>query len=282
MGLELVTCHWCRKKFLKDHGHVNENIKLGHNFYCSLRCQSLQKNNQKEFICDNPNCKRKFMRQHHRISPHNYCCHSCAAAITNARRIRIKKPKIIKLGRFLHNKETVILRIKNFVSDHKRIPVKREIWSLYEPARRFFGTWNNAIQAAGFVPNPVMFANRQTANDGHVCDSLAEKAIDDYLFEKGISHERNLPYPEGEYTADFKIDNQYIEYFGLAGEHARYDELMATKKEIAIKYKMNLLEIYPKNLYSKNGLDKIFDEHLYFGQKHSTTSQHLNLSDPEK
>lgn len=280
--LEKVTCDWCGNIFLKDKSHVNENIKLRHKIYCSIKCQSKQKNKQLEFICENPTCTKTFKRRLKDISPHNYCSRSCAAKITNSQRIRIIKPKIIKPCRFLHNKETVVQRIKKFVFDHKRIPVKREMWSLYEPARRFFGTWNNAIKAAGFEPNPIMFANKQEANDGHICDSLAEKVIDDYLFEKGINHERNLPYPKGEYTADFKIGDQYIEYFGLAGEHIRYDELMVIKKEIAIKYQMNLLEIYPKNLYAKNGLDKIFNEHLYFGQKHSTTSQQLNLPDSEK
>lgn len=132
------------------------------------------------------------------------------------------------------------------------------MWGLYHVARKLYGTWNNAIKAAGFEPNPVMFANRQVAKDGHECDSLAEKMIDDYLFDMGIQHERNCPYPEGDYTADFKIQNKFVEYFGLAGELTKYDELVAIKKSIAAKHKMNLLEIYPKILYRKNGLEDIF------------------------
>lgn len=57
----------------------------------------------------------------------------------------------------------------------------------------------------------------------HFCDSIAEKLIDDYLFEKDINHTRNIPYPEGTYTADFKIGTKLIDFFGLAGEHKRYD-----------------------------------------------------------
>lgn len=114
------------------------------------------------------------------------------------------------------------------------------------------------MEVAGFKSNPVMFAEKQIAKDGHLCDSIAEKLIDDYLFEKGIIHEKNIPYPEGTYTADFKIGNKLIEYFGLAGEHKRYDELRAIKKKIAEKYKINLVEIYPKDLYPKNNLEIIF------------------------
>lgn len=258
MVLFKVLCNRCQKDIFRSRGRINENKKLGRKFYCSLKCLGSHNNKQKLITCENPNCKKTFLRQLNDLSPHNYCGHSCAATITNAQRIRIKKPKIIKPPRFLHSKETVILRIKKFVNEHKRVPQKREMWGLYEVARKFFGTWNNAVEAAGFDSNPVMCANKQLANDGHICDSLAEKIIDDYLFEKGISHERNCPYPEGDYTADFKIKNKYIEYFGLAGELTKYDELMEIKKEIAIKHKMNLLEIYPKNLYRKNGLDEIF------------------------
>lgn len=220
-----------------------------------------QRNKQIQLRCENHYCKNTFLRRQKDISPHNYCCHSCAASVTNTQRIRIKKPKVITPPRFLHNKETVVQRIQNFVYEHKRIPLKREMFGLYGVARRFFGTWNNAVEAAGFDPNPVMFARKQIANDGHICDSLAEKIIDDYLFEKGIKHERSCPYPEGDYTADFKIGDKYIEYFGLAGEHARYDELMEIKKEIVFRHKINMLEIYPKNLYAKNGLDKIFEKY---------------------
>lgn len=258
MVLFKVYCNGCNKDFFRSLGKINENKKLGSKFYCSLKCLGSHRNKQKLIVCEKPGCQKTFLRQLNDISPHNYCCHSCAASIINTQRIRVKKPKIIKPPRFLHSRDTVILAITKFVDEYKRIPVKRETGYLYKVARRFFGTWNKAIEAAGFEPNPVIFAKRQLASDGHVCDSLAEKIIDDYLFEKGISHEKNFPYPEGDYTADFKIENNYIEYFGLAGELVRYDELVEIKKQIATKYKLNLLEIYPKNLYRKNGLEEIF------------------------
>lgn len=140
-----------------------------------------------------------------------------------------------------------------------RIPVKEEMQRLYVRARERFGTWNKAVESAGFKPNPILFAKRQIANDGHVCDSLAEKIIDDYLFEKGISHERNIPYPEGDYTADFKIGEKYIEYFGLSGEHKRYDELKLIKQKIARRQGLEWIEVYPKDIYPDNRLSEIFD-----------------------
>lgn len=156
-------------------------------------------------------------------------------------------------------KDTVIKEIKEFYTTNGRIPLKREKWNIYKAARKYFGTWNNAIIAAGFKPNPVMFANHQIAKDGHICDSLAEKIIDDYLFENKINHERKVPYPEGGYTADFKIGDKIIEFFGLAGEHQRYDELRRIKKKLAEKYSLKLVEIYPKDLNKRNFLNPLLN-----------------------
>ena len=277
MAFSLVACSYCHKNFLKDNRHINENFKLGNNFYCSLECQYSFKDKKIELCCENPNCHNKFRRKPKDISPHNFCSRSCAAAINN-----VKFPKISAVIRncsycgqkLLQNKrkycsvkcksnaltitrDKVIESIRNFYEKHGRIPVKREMWGIYKPARKYFGTWNNAIEAAGFEPNPVLFAKRQFANDGHVCDSVAEKIIDDYLFENGIEHKRNIPYPEGLYTADFKVGRKIIEYFGLAGEHKRYDELKKIKQGIAKTFNLQLIEIYPKDLYPLHNLKRI-------------------------
>ncbi len=158
----------------------------------------------------------------------------------------------------VYTKEYIIFGIQKFFSDHKRIPLKRELNRFYRPSRRHFGTWNNAIIAAGFKPNPVLFAEHHIAKDGHKCDSIAEMIIDDYFYKRQIKHERCCSYPEGTYTVDFKINNYFIEFFGLAGEHKRYDELRAIKQKLAIKHKLKLIEIYPNDLYPIHKLDTIF------------------------
>ncbi len=278
MAFSLVTCSYCSKNFPKDNRHINENVKLGNNFYCSHKCQYSVKDKKTDLICENPNCNNKFRRKLKDISPHNFCSRSCAVTINN-----VRFPKRIAIIRncsycgqklFLRNKskfcsisckcdsltisrDKILDRIKSFYDEYGRIPVKREAGGIYQPARKYFGTWNKAIETAGFNPNPVMFANHHLANDGHICDSIAEKLIDDYLFEKSISHERSVPYPEGSYTADFKIADNLIEYFGLAGEHKRYDELRIIKQKMVKKFKLKLIEIYPKDLYPHNKLKAI-------------------------
>ena len=78
-----------------------------------------------------------------------------------------------------YSADSVIKEIRGFYQKYDRIPLKYEMKYLYAPARHHFGTWNNAVSAAGYVPNPVMFANKHIARDGHQCDSLAEKIVDD-------------------------------------------------------------------------------------------------------
>jgi hypothetical protein len=276
-----VLCKWCGKEFLVQNRHINENFKLGHNFFCSLNCQSLFRNKKKVINCHRKGCSNKFSRIPAEISSHNFCSRSCSAIFFNLKRWSNQKLKVIltdqerankrkqgsKLGginRWLnyqskYTKEYIIFSIKRFVKENGRIPVKRELNILYKNSRRLFGSWNNAIIAAGFKPNPVLFAEKQIAKDGHICDSIAEMLIDDYLSDKGFVHERNTPYPEGKYTADFKIGSILIEYFGLAGEHERYDQLRSIKKILVKKYNLNLIEIYPQDLLPKVKLEEILN-----------------------
>ncbi|MBI2112971.1 MAG: hypothetical protein HYT50_00100 [Candidatus Wildermuthbacteria bacterium] len=136
-----------------------------------------------------------------------------------------------------------------------RIPLKREMNGVYKTARQFFGTWNNMIKAAGLHPNPIRFAERQIAKDGHSCDSIAEKLIDDWLSSHNITHSRNTPYPNTKYTADFFVDGKFVEFFGLAGELNAYDETIKRKEKIAEANSMKLIKIYPRDLFPSARLE---------------------------
>jgi hypothetical protein len=55
-----------------------------------------------------------------------------------------------------------------------------------------------------------------------VCDSLAERVVDDWLHAKGIEHEKSPAYPDAvcanlgmRARADWRVGDSYIEYFGL-------------------------------------------------------------------
>jgi len=147
--------------------------------------------------------------------------------------------------------------ISDFFTKNGRIPLKREMYTCYHVARNFYGTWNKAIEAAGFKPNPVMFSKKCIAKDGHKCDSLAEKIIDDYLYSNKIIHVRNFQYPGNKkFTVDFKIEDMWVEFFGLSGQLKRYDELMSQKLDIVKRYKLKLIKLYLRDLFPKNKLSK--------------------------
>jgi len=271
-----ITCSRCKKKLLRRSGWVNENKKLNYKHYCSPKCLGESKKLRRILVCENPRCKKKFERKIKDIAAHNYCSRSCAVTINNTK--YPKNPGIIKKCRIcgkdfvsrkiycslkcLHKSQIIeekeLLRlIRNFYERNGRIPLKREFVH-YHAARGRFGTWNNAIKVAGFEPNPVMFAKKHEAKDGHICDSLAEKIIDDWFFRRGIKHEINVPYPGNHgLTADFVVGEYWIEFFGLNGEHKRYDELKEKKLRLVKGHELKLIEIYPKHLFPKGKLDEI-------------------------
>lgn len=276
----MANCHWCGRDFLKDNRYINENKKLGHKFYCSTQCQSSFKNKQKEFICKNPDCKVVFKRAPNDISLHNFCSRSCAATINNTKfpkRLPIKKKcsscstNFISRRRYcsveckynalIITEEEIIYRIREFCKNFGRIPLKQEFKHSIA-ARKRFGTWNNAIKVAGFEPNPVLFAKRQIANDGHVCDSLAEKIIDDWFYARNIAHEIHVRYPNTKFTADFIVNGVIIEFFGLSGELKRYDKLMKDKLRMIKDNSLKLISIYPKDILPISRLEEVLKEVL--------------------
>ena len=235
-----------------------------------------------KLTCDNPACGKPFTRIPSKINKKfNYCSSSCSATINNRRRKRPRKTKycankncnkiVPERNKYCSNKcqgavtkksldehrADVISTIKKFYRDHHRIPVRREMWAPYRKARKGFGTWNNAVKAAGYETNPVLFAKKYIANDGHKCDSLSEKIIDDWLSARGIPHEINTHYEGTLMTADFRVGDVLIEFLGLTGEVSEYDRLVKEKRGLWKKRNLDVIEIYPKDIFPKSHLDKI-------------------------
>ncbi len=158
-------------------------------------------------------------------------------------------------------KEKIIEEIQKFYRQNGRIPLKREYYH-YKAARTRFGTWNKAIETSGFDPNPVKFAMKCIANDGHKCDSLAEKIIDDWLYIRNIPHETKVPYNKNGMTADFRINGIFVEFFGLQGELEKYDKLIGEKEKYGKENGMKIIKIYPRDLFPKNNLEEVLRQFL--------------------
>lgn len=136
-----------------------------------------------------------------------------------------------------------------FVRLAKRRPSAARVKSI-------FGTWLNALVQAGILQDGVRETARGTqalARDGHVCLSLGEKTIDDYLFKHGIPHSREPRYPGSDYRADFKVGMYLVEYFGLSGD-SEYDQKAEVKRALAKEHGIELIELYPNDLLNEGRL----------------------------
>lgn len=135
--------------------------------------------------------------------------------------------------------------------------------------KQAYGTWLNAPIEAGVLEDGTRRTARgiQTlARDGHVCFSLGEKTIDDLLFAHGIAHEKEPPYPEGNYRADFLVGHTFIEYFGLAGD-SQYDAKTAKKMDICKKHGVALIALGPRDLVEGRKLQALTKRVLQLGHE---------------
>ncbi len=275
-----VACANCQVVFSKPLHHVKQNIRLKHRFFCSLKCHYQHKTRAKLLVCENPKCFKKFLRNQAGISLNNYCSRSCAAKINNqkyprhpprscayCKKLHNRADSLYcslacgKAGRFTYTKDEIVNLIHKKYRELGRIPSKREVKDLSDKCAHLFGSWNKAIVAAGFTPNRShddrMYKRaRAVANDGHVCDSVSELIIDNWLTKNNIAHTRSVRYPSSNHTADWAIagDSVFIEYFGLANESPRYDRAVREKLRLCKKHGIKLIKILPSNLYPKKNL----------------------------
>ncbi len=124
--------------------------------------------------------------------------------------------------------------------------------------KQLFGAWLAALIAAGLLENGTRRLMRGTqcfARDGHVCFSLGEKTVDDFLTDTGLQHEKEPHYPDSNLRADFRIGNMFVEFLGLKGQ-SDYDERTAVKTLLCETRGVRLLLIEPKDLASRTTLGR--------------------------
>lgn len=201
---------------------------------------------------------------------HLIFCSPClkACVLQNTGNSRRSKEEIIK---YLIDLSQVLGKVPNQsfgegISDFEGIDDKTrlEIMKLLKTkpstkrVKEVYGSWLNALIQAGILEDGTRRTSRGTqtiAQDGHVCLSLGEKTIDDYMYERNVAHEKEPHYPEGNYRADFQIGDTFIEYFGLKG-NPEYDQKTKLKQELCKKYGIQLISIYPADLVSIKRLEK--------------------------
>lgn len=126
-----------------------------------------------------------------------------------------------------------------------------------EHAKKKFGSWFTALAETGALPDGVLATARGIrclAKDGHTCHSLDEQRIDDWLHAHDLDHEREPIYPlhpslnpTGKRRADWKVNETFIEYFGLIGD-PEYEKKMDEKILLAQESNLSLIAVYPSDI----------------------------------
>jgi hypothetical protein len=109
------------------------------------------------------------------------------------------------------------------------------------------GGWESLLGRAMLLPHRRARGYTVVGSDGHVCDSLGEQAICNFLTSHGVRHTREPRYPGRTWIADFGVGNVFIEYFGLAGQPG-YDSKTRAKLKYAQSTALDLIAIYPADL----------------------------------
>lgn len=110
--------------------------------------------------------------------------------------------------------------------------------------------WTRLIEEAGLAHSGLRLSRGTLirARDGHLCLSMLEKAVDDFLHQHNVTHEREPLYPQdrelnpnGKMRADWILaDGTYVEMWGFPSDQA-YALKMIEKQQLAVKHGIRLV-----------------------------------------
>lgn len=192
-----------------------------------------------------------------------FCCYGCPLGRPRKANLFSLVPDFVNACGFIPHADASVVN-RGFTSrlqdDRKRNVFKQliEMGSL-DHVKQKFGSWFEALVATNVLPEGIQPTGRGfrcIADDGHICNSLDEQAIDNWLNSQGIQHEKEPRYPthpryniSGKRRADWKIDEVYVEYFGLRGEES-YDIKTSEKLDLCRELGVPLIPIFPADLNS--------------------------------
>lgn len=120
-----------------------------------------------------------------------------------------------------------------------------------------FDSWLKSLELAGILEGGYRKTARGIqviAKDGHICLSLAEKVVDDWLSARHLDHEKEPKYPfHIEFNprklmrADWKVKDTLIEYAGLM-EDFEYALKMGRKKSLADALGLKVIVLFESDL----------------------------------
>lgn len=197
-------------------------------------------------------------------------CFECPTKKTqNKTEIKVLIRQLVSLLNFIPNADFNLINY-NFSSRVKKenwIDVSKMILQIGLSGNEFlgadsifkkkFGSWFKALVESNVLPNGHLKSTRGIrciAKSGNECNSLDELFVDNWLFENNIISIKEPMYPShpiynvlGRRRADWKVNDYFIEYFGLKGEEA-YDKKTQEKLLLVDSLNLKLISIFPSDL----------------------------------
>jgi hypothetical protein len=133
------------------------------------------------------------------------------------------------------------LHSQNFEIDLPIILKSLAILPPKELVQKYFKSWSHLLARAELLEltNRGKGGYRSIASDGHLCLSLGERAICEFLFKLNIGHSKEPLYPKHPnlnpnnlLRADFEIQGIFVEFAGMMG-NSEYAARMKLKQELA-------------------------------------------------
>jgi hypothetical protein len=122
--------------------------------------------------------------------------------------------------------------------------------------KELFGSWAHFLNQAGMleISNRGKGGYRSIATDGHLCLSLGERAICEYLYREKLEHSKEPLYPKHPklnsnnlLRADFLVGDVYVEFAGRM-QNEEYAARMKNKQELAKAKKLKWIKLESSNL----------------------------------
>jgi hypothetical protein len=185
--------------------------------------------------------------------------------------------ELLELQGFVPTVNTSIWGIYRNLPRDKFVQFIRMAKNVFYPIRYadVYGEWLKAVVATGYLGEEGVlktnYGYRVISKDGHVCNSLSERIVDDWLFDNHIEHEKEPSYPSivreiigANVRADWKVGDIYIEYFGLQVIKS-YAKKTASKILACQAGNVFLVPLYPGDEFK---LERTLLPYLKMSQQH--------------
>jgi hypothetical protein len=135
---------------------------------------------------------------------------------------------------------------------------------------KYFKTWSHLLAEAELLEltNRGKGGYRSIATDGHICLSLGERAICEFLSRSKIEHSKEPMYPKhrtynpnGLLRADFEISGIFIEFAGMM-ENPDYAKRMKNKELLARSKKVPWFKLEAAEVSDLMRLEAFIKEHI--------------------